>query len=390
MKEKKKTKIYYVVNARLPTEKAHGIQIAKMCEALIAAGADVELIVPRRRTVSEDMREFYNLDTVLPLRRLPALDCYAWGIIGFWIGSLSFMCAYAAFFFLQRLRGGGRNRMMIYTTDIDQFSFSFIPLLGIPYMVEMHDAKPWSIRFWLFLRRAAGVVVINKIIREEIAAVFSIEAKEIAVHPNGIDAAFFSQGVSRADARTALRIPRDGAIAMYAGKCYPWKGLDALVIAAAASPSVHFYLAGGTRDELATAAGVGAISANITAVGHQPYRMIPVWLAAADILILTGTRRNNYSYLHTSPMKIFEYMAAGRPMVVPDTPAVREVVSEREAFFYTPDDGIDLANKIRYVFAHLDEAAIRAAAATVAVRRFSWQLRADAIMGFMRQRINYL
>ena len=41
-------KIYYVANARMPTEKAHGIQIAKMCEALIEAGAKVELIVPRR------------------------------------------------------------------------------------------------------------------------------------------------------------------------------------------------------------------------------------------------------------------------------------------------------------------------------------------------------
>lgn len=378
-------KIYYVVNARLPTEKAHGIQIAKMCEALVMAGADVVLLVPRRSTVSQSLREFYDLEIDISVRRLPVLDCYEWGAIGFWMGSVSFMCAYAAFFLLQRLHGNGRDRMMIYTTDIDQFSFSLIPLLGIPYVVEMHDAKPWSFRFWLFLRRAAGVVVINKIIREEIAATFGIAREGIAVHPNGIDVDFFSSDRNRAGARVARGMPPDVPIALYAGKCYPWKGLDAFVVAAAASPSVHFYLVGGERSELAVAAGVSAIPTNIAAVGHQPYRIMPEWLAAADILILTGTRRNNYSYLHTSPMKLFEYMAVGRPMVVPDTPAVREVVSEQEVFFYTPDDGIDLAEKIAYILSHPDEAAAKAAA--VAVRRFSWQLRADAIMGFMRERI---
>jgi len=380
-------KIYYVVNARLPTEKAHGIQIAKMCEALMRHGAALELVVPRRRTAPGDIREFYDLDVVIPLRRLPVIDCYEWGAIGFWIGSLSFMCAYSVFFFLGRLCG--RGGAAVYTTDIDQFSFLPISFLGLPYVVELHDAKPWSLRFRLLLRRAAGIVVINEIIRREIAATFGMDASAIAVHPNGIDVTHF-RARDRVGARAALGMPRDGAIALYAGKCYPWKGLDALAQAAASSPAVYFYLVGGTRDEFAAAAGVGEIPANFVAVGHQSYRDMPEWLAAADVLIVTGTRGNDYSYRHTSPMKLFEYMAAGRPIVAPDTPAIRQIVSAEEAFFYRADDGRDLAEKIAHVLAHPDEAAAKAAAAAAAVRRFSWSRRADEILRFMRQRIPML
>lgn len=383
-------KIYYVVNARLPTEKAHGIQIAKMCEALIRQGMELELVVPSRQVGEPlgDMREFYDLDVAIPLRRLPVLDCYRWGKVGFWIGSVSFVCAYTVFLLRERMRG--RGRVMVYTTDIDQFSFFMLPFLGLDYVVEFHDAKPWSLRFWLLVRRAAGIVVINRIIQKELAATFGISAERIAVHPNGIDIRMFSSLMSRTAARAARGMPDDIPIVLYAGKCYPWKGLDALVAAAAMAPSVRFYLVGGSRDELAEATGGSIIPDNIIAVGHQSYRTVPEWIAGADMVLVTGTRGNEYSFLHTSPMKLFEYMAAERPIIAADTPAVREVVSEREVFFYTPDDGADLAKKIVYALDHAGEAAGKAAVAAVVVHQFSWQLRADAIIRFMRQRIEFL
>ncbi|HEV8666352.1 MAG TPA: hypothetical protein VN665_00695, partial [Candidatus Paceibacterota bacterium] len=63
-------KIYYVANARMPTEKAHGIQIAKMCEAFIESGIDLTLVVPSRKTTPESVQEFYNLRTPVAVQRL--------------------------------------------------------------------------------------------------------------------------------------------------------------------------------------------------------------------------------------------------------------------------------------------------------------------------------
>ena len=53
-------KLYYIANARIPTEKAHGVQIMKMCEAFVDAGHEVKLIVPKRKNpIQEDPFAYY-------------------------------------------------------------------------------------------------------------------------------------------------------------------------------------------------------------------------------------------------------------------------------------------------------------------------------------------
>lgn len=80
-------KYYYIANARLPSEKAHGIQIAKMCEAFIEAGLDITLIAPRRRGSNSDLASYYNLRVPVPIRFLPAIDLYTGGPLGYRISS---------------------------------------------------------------------------------------------------------------------------------------------------------------------------------------------------------------------------------------------------------------------------------------------------------------
>src|SRR3990167_11234410 len=105
-------KIYYVANARMPSEKAHGIRLAKMCEAFLLSGADLELVLPRRRGSNDDLKRFYGLKVDIPVKRLPVLN------LGFIISSLSFMFAYIVY-----LRG--RKGAILYTIDMDNFSFIF-------------------------------------------------------------------------------------------------------------------------------------------------------------------------------------------------------------------------------------------------------------------------
>ena len=59
----KKDKIYYITNARMPTEKAHGYQIAKMCEQFAALGHQVVLAVPRRfNTLKDSIYTYYDIE----------------------------------------------------------------------------------------------------------------------------------------------------------------------------------------------------------------------------------------------------------------------------------------------------------------------------------------
>lgn len=375
-------KILYVVNARLPTEKAHGIQIAKMCEAFIETGVSVEIIAPSRGRDTRTLREFYGLRVDVPVRRLRVPDWYGFRI-GFVVSSFVFALRY--FFHLCWRRFILRERFIIYTTDIDQFSFFLIPLLGIPYIVEMHDAKKKRLRFRLLFSRARCIVVVNRIIKSEIAEVFGIAQEKIAVWPNGYDAHFFSSPEEKDAARAGLGLPYDKKIALYVGKAYPWKGLETIVDAARLLPDVLFYFVGSTADDLRAIGVFGDQPENLVCMGHRELREIPRWLWAADVLLVSGTAGDPYSYRHTSPMKLFEYMAARRPIVASRTPAIEAVVSDEKVFFCRPDDAPDMAEKIAWVLAHQEEADKKCAHA--AENLFSWQARARGIRDFVLQHL---
>ena len=83
--------LYYIANTRMPTEKAHGSQIAKMCESFAEKGADVRLIVPRRlNPIKEDVFSYYGLKKNFRIVRLSTFDLVRFGRIGFWIQAFTF------------------------------------------------------------------------------------------------------------------------------------------------------------------------------------------------------------------------------------------------------------------------------------------------------------
>jgi len=109
-------KVFYIANARMPTEKAHGIQLAKMCEAFLLKGVDLELVLPKRHASAPKLKDFYGLKVEIPVKKLPVLN------LGFIVSSLSFMCAY--FFYLWARR---KESAVVYTIDMDNFSFLLMP-----------------------------------------------------------------------------------------------------------------------------------------------------------------------------------------------------------------------------------------------------------------------
>jgi glycosyltransferase involved in cell wall biosynthesis len=378
-------KVYYIANARMPTDKAHGIQLAKMCEAFVEQGIELELVVPDRRTSSKTIQDFYGLRVPIAVQKLPVIDWYAHGHIGFFAGSLSFAIGYFCYLLSKRIRG---ERFVMYMTDIDQFSFFLIPFIGVPYFAEIHDAKAKRRAFILLFRFVAGIITINSIIKKELCATFGIEPKKIIVHSNGIDMSMFLSLPDRDGARNALQIPSDKTIIVYGGKFYEWKGLDAAIQAARlVDQNVDFYFVGGTQDELSKASGIRDMPHNVHCVGHKTFMEIPMWLASADFCLVLGTKRNDYSYLHTSPMKFFEYMASNRPVIASRTPANTEIADETEVLMYEPDNANDLVAKIHYALGHRKEMVERAERAYKKVSDFSWEKRAGSIIQFINSAI---
>ncbi len=136
---------------------------------------------------------------------------------------------------------------------------------------------------------------------------------------------------------------------MYAGHLYPWKGVDTLLQALALAPrarGAHRRRPPGwsrTCERLQALAATLGLESRVTFTGLVAARRRRRHLARADVLVLPNSA-TALSARYTSPLKLFEYLAAGRPIVASDLPALREVLRDgANAWLVPPDDAAALA-----------------------------------------------
>lgn len=371
-------KIYYVAHCRFPSERAHAIQIAKMVEAMRLSGHDVELVVPRRKNIiTESPRQYYGLSSDIPVTYLPVIDLYRFGRMGYILSGCFFMLRYILLFLQKQIRG---EKFALYTIDMDQFSLIGVGLLGIPFVLEVHDSKKKGLIFNYMFRCAKVILTINHIIKKELVENFNITPEKIVVSPNGIDLQMFTQDVDRKGWRDAWSLPNDRPVVLYVGKCYDWKGLEIVKEVISRLPEITFAFVGCTREEVEGLSHKKYEQANAFFFGQRPYAEIPSWMKSADVLLVTGTKKNPYSYLHTSPMKLFECLATGVPIITANTPAIRDMVTKHEVSFYEPDDADSLVTVIKDVLNNPDEVRTITTQALVLAKKLSWATRAQNIL----------
>lgn len=375
-------KLYYVANFYMPFDKAYGIQLAKMCEALIEEGADLTLVVPSRGPQTS-LREFYGLRVDIPTTWLPTLDLASYERLGYFCMSLSFSVSYLVFLWYKRLIG---ERFVLYTIDADCYSSSALAFIPSPIFSEMHGGKPRTFATRLLFSRIRGIIAINRIIIEDLKAVFPRASARYIAEPNGVDLAMFAPK-DKGRARATLGLPSDAKIVLYAGRFYSWKGLEIIPRAAALTPEIRWQMVGDTREKFASVVKE-PLPTNVYFAGSRPYSEMPLWNAASDAVLVLGTKRNEQSYRWTSPMKLFEHMAAGRPILASNTPAIGGAVSGSEALVYEPDNEKGLADKARQAVAGGDTIDKLVSGATRAVQRLAWNERAKRVIHFIEHTLN--
>ncbi len=373
----KKVKCVYVANARFPTEKAHGIQIAKMCEAFADLDIDLTLVVPSRKNETTDAQLFYDLKQSLYVKRLWSINVFPSTSFGFRLSSLSF--ALSSFLYLLFR---GRKYDVFYSVDMDHVSYVGIALvrrlIKKSFFIEMHAPKHNTLIHRLLFQKVNGVIAINKEIQENLAKTFPVLKNKILVCPNGVDV-FKYATLNKTGVRNKLGVSVDDICAVYTGSFQDWKGIETIVAAANSVPNITFYLVGGSEREVETLLRTMHVSSNVKCVGHRDWKEIPLWQVSADILLATGTRKNKYSSLHTSPMKLFEYMASGVPIVASRTHAIEQIVGDEHVFFHTPDDASDLVRVLENVLQQTDECKKKVAVVLKLAEQYSWSTRAQKI-----------
>ena len=119
-------------------------------------------------------------------------------------------------------------------------------------------------------------------------------------------------------------------------------------------------------------------------IGWRKHSLIPLYLRAADLLVLPNKKDGDLSEFYTSPLKMFEYMAAGKPIIATDLPSLREVLNEQNAFFVVPGDSVALARGITMVLNNAMLADRISRQALQEVKNYTWDIRAQQILDFIK------
>jgi len=377
-------RIVYLSNARLPSEKANALQSLQQCEAL-GRKVPLEFWHPRRAgTVStaDEIFRRYGVKPTFTLRTIGSADSQwlrrTFNRAGFLVQAASFqaMC-------LQRLMRE-RGPIVIYTRN--PLDVLILPLLRRVAAVErvfLEDHDGLGRRAPALKRRllaSADGLIVTTNLHAAAAQRMGLGADKILVAPNGVDLARFPR-VPRPCPDPPYRI-------VYVGNLFQRKGVFTLVEALARLPP-HYTLdviGGSPESKPAFDAHVESegVADRIATHGVLPPAQVPPLLQRAHVAILPNSSRSEVSSMFTSPLKMFEYMAAGVPIVASDVPAIRQVLRHGEnAWLVPPDDAAALADAIAHVCGKraLGDQLARQARADAEAR--TWDARTSSLLAFM-------
>lgn len=380
-------KTAYISLLDLGSRMAHAMQVMKNAQAWAKASDDFEFLTSLSLTSYLGLdwvriKELYGLSHDFNIKTWPLQDRWR----RFRLPGLEKL--------YQRLaakRCAQRGVELVYTRTYLTPCYT-LPL-GLPTVVETHsppDNDPSRRALYNMLdhpKLLALVTISRELARRYMD--FGMPPDKILVAPDGVDLDAFSQPLGRQAARAALGLPLDKPIAAYVGHLYAGRGVEHILDAAQRLPGVEFLLVGGhPEDQLRwqnVAQGMGL--KNLLLAGFVPNREVPAYLWAADYLLMPyGLSCPTVDWM--SPLKMFEYMAAGRAIVASDLPAVREVLTHgQNAWLCAPDSGEALADALSRLVENQELCAELGGNALKDVADFSWDNRIKQIMDFALSRI---
>jgi glycosyltransferase involved in cell wall biosynthesis len=384
-------RIRYFADIRFPLERANGVQTMETCHALARRGHEVCLVVrPDSSTPARDPWAYYGLPRVPTLtiehvsapaspsgRRAAYVAHSVWRSLGRSRADVILTRDLTIAGLLLRLPASARPPVVYESHGFAPAVSEELPnMLSNAAVLSPAKRSRLETRERLVWSRANGYITITAALARELEGRFGPRAR-LAVVPDGarIPAA---DGVGlRRDAGTA------GPVVGYAGHLYPWKGPDVLLAALERLPGVRALIVGGLAgepdlDRIRALAGRVA-PGRVTFAGQVEPPRVAGLLRQADVLVLPNTP-GRVSAAYTSPLKLFEYMASGRPIVASDLPALREILRPDEnAVLVEAGHAGALAAGIARVLGDGTLASRLAAQAREDVREWTWDKRAERI-----------
>ncbi|MFV1974450.1 MAG: glycosyltransferase family 4 protein [Candidatus Scalindua sp.] len=332
-----------------------------MCRSFQNAGVDIELLRPKRAGLSvyesKTIKEWYGFDRDVPNQELDTID---------FLSSLPPKLPRIIYRMAFKTMIGTFNRSLIkyikryqgefvlYTRDKRVFSKIANTFPNTIKIMEFHhlEEAPGAVyqEESRIISAATGVVVLTSVLKEMLIK-RGYSENRILVESSAIDPVAFPGGISRDVARKKLNLSEKGKIVSYIGNFHTLgleKGLDTIVqsipLVTRKYKDVSYYFVGGPMSYadgyISSLENVNVDKRHYRFFDRQAYKDIHLWLAAADVLVMPLPDHPRFSK-NTSPMKIFEYMSSGRPMVITDLPAFRGVLEHEKNALLVPTKDVE-------------------------------------------------
>lgn len=369
-------KIVYVAPSTVPSETANSVQVMKVCQALTRLGHEINLIVPGLEYHDRQaLKDHYGISadfSITWLSFVPALRKvdFAW----------------------QAVRLAERSQAeLVYTRIIWVALFALVR--GLPVVLEMHEVPSGSLgpllyRRYLNRRGRKLTVFITHGLKSLIESRLKVDHREdeSCIAPDGVDLERYQDLPSAKEARRRLGLA-ERFTAVYSGGFYPGRGLEILLELAARFPQAQFLCIGGSPEvvRLWQQQSEELALKNVRLTGFIANADLPQYQAAGDVLLMpyrrqvAGSSGGDISAV-TSPMKAFEYLACGRAILCSDLPVLHEVLNEKNAEFYPPDDLEGLTQKFGQL---INDPKLRQSLSDQARRdavKYSWDERMKSVL----------
>jgi glycosyltransferase involved in cell wall biosynthesis len=256
---------------------------------------------------------------------------------------------------------------------------------GLPLIFETYRpdfASAWHLGPWrrAVLSHQNLAVIAHSRIAADAFVRAGLPASRCLVAHNGFAPCLMDPVLTREEARATLGLPRSGKLIVYAGHVGPSKGTASLLGLAALLKQGQVVILG-TDERQVSRAG------NLMYIPRVGVREVASYLYAADCLIVPPTGEPLRRYRRTVlPMKLFSYLAAGRPIVAPRLPDIEELLCDGETARLVPPD--DLAAAAAALDDVLEDDRLQerlSANARTLAARFTWEARARNIVSFVDQ-----
>ena len=364
-------KIALIAPGPIPAQTANSIQVMKMAQALVEEGHTVRVFASGNRAPAPswtDLAAHYGLTHLFEIH---------------WLAARSALRRYDfAFAALRAARIWGAD--LVYTR-LPQAA-TLAAWRGQATIFELHDLPsgvmgPWLLRRFLRARGARRLVVNTKFLADQIGNRYPLAGKEglLVVAPNGVDLQPYAQLPSPQEARKRLGLT-EAFTAGYSGHLYAGRGIRLILELAKRQPTMRFLLVGGRPDDVAARKDQARALQNVQFMGFVANADLPIYQAACDVLLIpysqevAGSSGGNIAQ-YTNPLKMFEYLASGRPILASDLPILREILNEENAIFLPIGDVQSWADALLALEKSPGRRAALAKAGQQTVAEYTWRKR---------------